>query len=247
MRSRTSIVRNWLHLALALTFLLTANGLAETFVSYNGGFHISCPDNWEQVDYQTADYYIRQATGNLNYEAVFAAKDSPSVFEGVYVILTIDTSGSLTQPQIDSAIGVIVQSLGRELKEIKLASLTADLSEEIVGFDSELQTLAAMSDVTEEGGAPRKNVLVQRFYDRGIANFYYYGPDSLLTEGLGSFSEMLTSFSTEEVGSEDADVKVADLESRGSSESTNDLVLYGGLTVILLCLVMVRIRQRKRK
>ena len=227
MRSSRLSAKNCLWLALILSLLLVTTASAETFVSYNGKFNITYPDTWEQIDYQTADFYIRQATGDLAYEAVFATKDSPAVFEGTYVILTVDTSGALDQSRIDSAIGVIVESFGRNLAELPLASFATDLSEAVV--------------------APRKNILVQKFYDRGIANFYFYVPDSLLSEGLGSLSEILASFSTETTRTDTTPVKVADLESRQSSDSTNYVVMYGGLIVILLCLVLVRIRQRRRK
>jgi len=247
MRSSRLSAKNCLWLALILSLLLVTTASAETFVSYNGKFNITYPDTWEQIDYQTADFYIRQATGDLAYEAVFATKDSPAVFEGTYVILTVDTSGALDQSRIDSAIGVIVESFGRNLAELPLASFATDLSEAVVAYDRDLQIMAAISDITEAGSAPRKNILVQKFYDRGIANFYFYVPDSLLSEGLGSLSEILASFSTETTRTDTTPVKVADLESRQSSDSTNNVVMYGGLIVILLCLVLVRIRQRRRK
>jgi hypothetical protein len=247
MRLRRFSVTSCLQLALVLSLFLTAAVLADTFVSYNGKFHITYPQTWEQVDYQTADFYIRQATGSLEYEAVFASKDSPAVFEGVYVILTIDTAGALDQTQIDSATGVILESFGRNLIELPLASFATDLTDAIVGYDRDNQLLAVMSDVTEEGAAPRKNILVQKFYDRGMANFYFYAPDSLLTESMGTFSEMLASFSTGTVQADAEPVKVADIESRKSSDSTNNIIMYAGLFVILLCLILVRLRQRKRR
>jgi hypothetical protein len=247
MRSPRFSVSRSLRLAFLLSLLIVSSVVAETFVSYNGTFNITLPETWEQIDYQTADYYIRQATGNLEYEAVFTAKDSPSVFDGTYVILTIDTTGALDQPRIDSAIGVIVESFGRNLVELPVANFAEELSEAIVGYDRDLQILAVVSDVTEEGSAPRKNVLVQKFYDRGMANFYFYAPDSLLAEDMSSFSELLASFSTEVVRTDTAPVKVADLEAREASDTTSDVILYGGLVVILLCIVLVRVRQRKRK
>ncbi len=247
MRSTRFTITSCLLSALVLAVILTTAVLADTFISYNGKFNITYPETWEQVDYQTADYYIRQASGGLDYEAVFAAKDSPSVFEGVYVILTVDTSGALDQPQIDSAIGVIMETFGRSLKEMPLASFATDLTETTVGYDPDNQFLAVLSDVTEEGAAPRKNILVQKFYDGGMANFYFYAPDSLLQGGLASFSEMLASFSTGTVRTDTEPVKVADVESRQSSGSSSNVIMYSGLVVILLCIVLVRVRQRRRK
>lgn len=234
-------------LLLAWSLLPAAAVAAETFVSYNGQFHITYPETWEQVDYQTADYYIRQATGSLNYEAVFAAKESPAVFEGAYVILTLDTSGALEQPQIDSAIGVIRETFGRTLSEMPLASFATGLTEKVVGYDRDLQVVAVLNDVTEEGSVARKNILVQKFYDRGLANFYFYTPDSLLTGSLDVLTEMLASFSVEMDQKDAAPVKVADLESRKSSDSTRNIIMWAGLIVILLCIIMVRVRQRRKK
>jgi hypothetical protein len=199
------------------------------------------------VDYQTADYYIRQATGGFNYESVFAAKDSPAVFEGAYVILTLDTTGALAQAQIDSAIGVIRESFGRNLVAMPLASFASALTDANIGYDRDLQLVAVLSDVTEEGSAPRKNILVQKFYDRGMANFYFYAPDSLLAGGLEAVTEMLASFSTDMDRTDTVPVKVADIESRRSSDSTRNIALFGGLTVILLGIILVRLRQRRKK
>ena len=236
-----------LALALLLSLLPAGALFADTFVSFNGQFHITYPETWEQVDYQTADYYIRQATGGLNDESVFAAKDSPSVFEGAYVILTLDTTGALEQAQIDSAIGVIRESFGRNFVSLPLASFATELTDANIGYDRDLQLVAVLSDVTEEGSAPRKNILVQKFYDRGMANFYFYAPDSLLAGGLGALTEILASFSTDMDRKDTVPVKVADIESRRSSDSTRNLALYGGLIVILACIILVRVRQRRKK
>ena len=230
-----------------MSLLLAATAAAETFVSYNGQFHITCPDTWEQVDYRTADYYIQQATGSLQYEAVFAAKDSPKVFEGVYVILTLDTNGALTQTQIDSAVGVVRESMDRPLVNLPLDSFPTGLTLNMVAYDTAHQILAAMSDVTDEGTAPRRNILVQKFYDRGMANFYFYSPDSLLSESLTSFTNMLASFSTDMSTVEKKPVKIADLDARKSSNSDRLVILFVGLAVILVGIIIVRARQRKKK
>jgi len=247
MRSKRFSPGGCVRLALVLSLILTTAGLAATFTSYNGKFHFTYPDTWEQIDYQTADFYIRQATGAVDYEAVFAAKDSPAVFEGVYVIMTLDTTGELTPQQIDSAVGVVRESFDRELRELPLDSFVGGLTEEIVAYDSTNKILAALSDVSEEGSAPRKNILVQKFYDRGMANFYFYSPDSLLTESLGSLTEMLASFSTDMTQRATEPVKIADLDSEDSFDSTRNVIMWGGLIVILICILMVRVRQRRRK
>ena len=228
-------------------FVLPAAAAAGTFVSYNGGFHFTYPETWEQLDYQTADYYINQATGNLDYEAIFATKDSPAVFEGVYVILTLDTSGLMSQPQIDSAVAVVRKSFDRELVDLPLDSLATGLDESMVAYDHDNQLLAVLSDVTEEGGVPRKNLLVQKFYDRGTANFYLYSPDSVMAGSMESLRAILASFSTEEVRQDTGPVKIADIESRKSEGVDPNVILFCGLAVILVGLILVRARQRKKK
>jgi hypothetical protein len=246
MSSRRLAITRHLRLALALVLVLTTSVAAGTFVSYNGGFHFSYPDTWEQVDYQTADYYIKQATGATDYEAVFATKDSPAVFEGVYVILTLDTTGQMSPVQIDSAVGVIRESFERNLVEMPLDSFAAGLTESMVAYDTSAQILAVLSNVTEEGGTPRKNLLAQKFYENGTANFYLYSPDSVLAGSLDAFTQMLSSFSTGEIEDDTTPLKVVDLESRRSSETDPTFILFCGLAVILIGLILVRVRQRKK-
>lgn len=246
MNSRNCSLTGCLWLVLILSLVLTASAVAETYVSYNGQFQITYPDTWEQVDYRTADFYIRQATGALDYEAVFADKQSPKVFEGVYVIMTLDTNGGLSQSQIDSAVSVVSESFDRPKVEIPLDSFPTGLTLKDVAYDPDRQILAAMSDVTDEGSAPRKNILVQKFYDRGMANFYFYSPDSLLSESMTALTTMLASFSTDLTQVEKKPVKIADIDARRDSKTTRYIILFVGLAVILIGIIAVRSRQRKK-
>ena len=91
---------------LALAGLVGASATAETFVSFNGKFHFSYPDSWAQVDYQTAEFYLTrgEAETEVDFEAVFSERQTFVIFQGQYLILTVDTVGNMTPEKIDSVL-----------------------------------------------------------------------------------------------------------------------------------------------
>ena len=84
--------------------LLSSGAAADTFVSYNGKFHFSYPEAWVQVDYTTAEYYLTHGNpeNQVDFEAVFSEKQSFVIFQGQYMILTVDTLGPMSAEAVDS-------------------------------------------------------------------------------------------------------------------------------------------------
>ena len=85
-----------------LTFVGTAS--ANNYVSFDGKFFITYPDNWRQIEYNVVDAYLLRfgaSQSSLQYEAVFAPGVSDPFFKGSYLILNVDTVGALDQQAID--------------------------------------------------------------------------------------------------------------------------------------------------
>lgn len=230
---------------LVAVFFLTAPASAEEFVSLNGGFRIAYPPNWMQVDYRTADHYIQQTGARLAYEAVFMDRAAPSFFEGDYLILTVDTVGELTQQQIDSALAALAEDLGREIAEVTPDEFMADTSGAILTYDRENQAVATVSDVVVGQVRPKKNILVMKFYNKGVANFYFYSAEGDFARALPLYKQIFATFTTESrqrTGGPE-EIKVYDPDARGVN--TTLFVIIGGFLVAAVVIIII-IAQKKR-
>jgi len=236
---------------LLLTIVAAASGTAETqtYVSLKGGFYITYPDDWAQVDYWLVDAYLlrnRMDTAVLDYEAAFAFKDAPHFFSGNYLILTVDTVGELKDWEIDSVLIELVRSFGRRVRHSPTADFLANLEPNLPNYDTLAKTVTILNETSEQQ-VLKKSLLMMKFYERGIATFYFYSPDSLFETSKSLFEQIVASLSTENV--EDAlpkeQLKVADLEDpEGVHEDENKkskkIYLYIGAALVLLIVVLIR-------
>jgi len=223
--------------------------IADTFVSFNGQFHFSYPDTWMQIDYMTAEYYLTRGKPDqeIDFEAVFSVKETMVLFQGQYLILTVDTIGSLRPEQIDSVVAVTADEFKRPVKEVSSdAILTASCRDSIL-FDRTSGLLAIETEVPGDSTGPRINLLVVKFYQRGIANFYFYAPSAEFSLGLPGYRQMVTSFSTENLeaalGRDSVKVAVA----KGETGVTRKyLVMFAGLLVIALAILIARVKRTRK-
>jgi len=213
---------------------------AGTFVSFNGKFHFTYPDTWQQIDYRTADYYLNQgrpADEKLDYEAVFADVQAYKVFTGQYLILTVDTIGELGPLEIDSVLDVMSGEFGRSVKRVAADSFLVRWDKETIAYDSVNQATAVISELAGDETGPRYSLMAVRFHKQGIANFFFYTPAAEFENGLPSYREMILSLSNEDLQAalpvEKA--KVVDVE---GGNTTKYVALFGGLLVIVLVIIL---------
>jgi hypothetical protein len=222
---------------------------AETFVSFNGQFQFSYPDTWMQIDYMTAEYYLTRGKPDqeVDFEAVFSVKETQVLFQGQYLILTVDTIGSLTPEQIDSVVAVTADEFHLPIKEVSPDAFLAASCRDSVVFDRADRVLAVETEVPGGNAGPRINLLVMRFYERGIANFYFYAQSTEFSLGLPDYRQMVTSFSTENL--EQAlgrdSVRVADADTEGGTNVGKYLLVFVGLLVIVAVILIVTRRAKK--
>jgi hypothetical protein len=236
---------------LLLTIVAVASGAGETqtYVSLKGDFYIEYPDDWAQVDYWLVDAYLlrdKMDTAVLDYEAAFAFKDAPHFFSGDYLILTVDTVGELKDWQIDSVLIELVRSFGRRVRHSPTADYLANPEPNLSNYDTLTKTVTILNEVAEQQ-ILKKSLLMMKFYEQGVATFYFYSPDSLFETSKYLFEQIVASLSTENV--EDAlpkeQLKVADLEDpEGVHEDENKkskkIYLYVGAALVLLIVVLIR-------
>ena len=193
-------MRSNLALAILLLVLLAGTTFTETFVSFNGGFYIEYPETWQQIDYRTADHYLSQNLGEgeePDYEAVFVDRASPAIFAGQYLILTVDTVGSLDAGQIDSVLDVISGEFGREIASVSPDSFLVQWDAERIFYDSVNQATAVITELKADETGGRINLMGMKFFENGIANFFFYSPGDQFEAGLSIYKNMMMSLSTE--------------------------------------------------
>ena len=188
--------------ALLLLLLVAATASANTYVSSAGRFYFTYPDDWEQVDYNTVDYYLMNGKADreaFNYDAAFAPKSSVPFYDAEYLILSVDSMAALTARQVDSMARDYSRVLGEPVKRVNTGSYMADAAANTPVLDTAENVLVIVSNVSDSGRVVQKNIWVQKFYEGGIANFYFYTPDSLYQKTKDLIETMVSSFSTENI------------------------------------------------
>ncbi len=233
-------------LACVLILAVAVSGLAGDFTSFRGKFQITYPEGWSQVDYQTARYYMKQTGTAAEFEAIFSAESESTVFEGIYMILTFEPTGELSQQQIDSVIEVVTGSFDRKLLSVSPDAFITELHTDNIVYDTENARLAITNEMVEDNNLVRMNMLTMQFFDQGIANFYFYSPDSLFEGHLGDFKSIVSSFATGDAVKHSSEpVKVADL--KADDDSGVPVAVWAGAAVAIGAAIITRRKASRKK
>jgi len=239
---------------LALT--LCGTGVAGTYVSLNGGFHITYPDDWYQVDYRTVDYYLSQGGSKrviYNYEVALAPKASPQWNAGAYMMLTIDSIPNMTPKQVDSVLENLAASVDRPVNRSHAGTFDAAWRAMEVSYWPDQQVGAVTIEPNVSLDDHTRTMVVLKFCPVGTANFYFYAPDTAWDAGKASFAGIISSFSTQELEKAlpKETLKVADAnrlkesESKGLPKST--LPISGGIVAVMIAIIASRRRRARKK
>ena len=244
-------------LVAAAAVLFAAPAEARHYVSFMGDFYFSYPDDWVQVDHRIVDAHLIQNKAGettLDYEAAFAPVESVPFFAGPYFILTVDTTGGgYTDAEIDSAVTAMGGKFGRKVKYFPVADFLADLKSNAPAYDEEMQTISVVNDIVEQGEIIKKHLLVMKFFEQGVATFYFYAPVDAFEQAEGVFNEVLASFHSGDVDAvlpkEDVTVAEVDFEDSDGGGASGGVspVLIIVIIVVLLVLVVAVIAGRMKK
>ena len=247
---RLSQTRTLFGLFALIVVLLAASVTAEIFESFNGQFHFAYPDSWLQIDYVTADVYLSRGNPDqeVDFEAVFSEKKAFAVFQGQYLILTVDTVGPLTTEQRDSVINSMSNEFDRPVKEVASDAFMMATCRDSIVFDRAGGRVVVETEVPGDQSGPRVNLLAMKFYDRGIANFYFYSPAGDVAANLPVYREMVMSFSTEQLQptAQSGAIKVADIES-GRNKTRNYSLFFGGPILIVILILIIQLRRKRKR
>ena len=241
-----------LFVALSAAFSAGQAGAVQTYVSLNGGFYVEYPDDWYQVDYLTFEAYLVETGADVStfdYEAVFA-QDKPGMFDRhAYLILAIDTIGALNLQQRDSVLDEMNELFDEDIQYTPSESSIASLKTGAPIYDRESQTVKILNDIVDRGQVVKKNVYAMKFYDKGIAHFYFYAPDSIYTEVQPTFQNIVSSFSTENIRAklDQEEVQLADPDRIAEDGGDPGWKIYLPWIVLVLAIIFVVIRFINRK
>lgn len=240
-----------IHGLAVLTFLISGNATADTYVSFKGKFYIQYPEDWLQVPYLTADMFFSRKGSDpsaLNYEAVFAPQSSSPFFATDYLILTVDTLEWLYDYQIDSVVDEMIKTFGKDMKYFPSWDQPTDLKSNTPVYDKNNKILTVINDVAAGDRIVKKNLMVKKFHDKGIANFYFYSPDSTFEQSKKVFQGIVNSFSTENVN------QAVPKEEGKVSETTDkdrlnfrQMMIPIGAAFIILMILLARLRKAKTR
>lgn len=235
---------------------------AKNYVSFDGKFYITYPDDWQQVDYNTVDAYLTQfgaSQKSLQYEAVFAPAASDPFFAGSYLILNVDTIGELDQQSIDSVLAELRSVFGRGIKYFPVRELKHDLKSRSPVYDAQNKTVAILNDIVQDGYPPMKNLMMMKFYEHGIASFYFYTRDSLYDQSRDMFFQIVQSLSTENIEDaleketitiarvEDRELKTSDLANEEKTGKKSSSGLNIAIFVALIVVIVLATRRKRKK
>jgi len=240
-------------LAVVLLIGLTANLLkAENFVSLNGEFYITLPENWYQVDYKTVDYFLFSGQADqesFQYEAVFADRDAIPFHNGNYLILTLEKIGNQSNKQIDSILTDLDSVFNEGNKYFPVGNLMTDLKTNSPYYDRPNKTITVLADIIENNLIVKKNIWIKKFYEQGIANFYFYCPDSVFEASKPLFNEILNSFYTDNI--EDAmpqeKLELADIKNEKESTIGKESAIPVAVIVAVIIVVIIALKKLKNR
>lgn len=224
----------------------------ETFVSFNGQFKIEIPDGWMRIDYRTVDYYLGQTSQEnelLDYEAVFSPDKKGLFYNREYLMLTVDTVGELSRRQIDSVLADMADAFEVKLERRTISNFATDLEAGTFLYDDQQQVGAVATEVYDAGKVYKISLLVVKFYEKGLANFYFFAPIENYSEVAKQFYQISSSFSTKELKEvSPKPVPVVELEEDKPwySKPTN-WVPFVGLFIVIIILARRKRLKAKQK
>lgn len=239
-----------LTLIAAIFFLNIIPVSAEPYVSLNGGFSIDLPDDWEQVDYNTADVFLlnsEYAKDYVTYEAAFSRKGYGPFHEREYLFITIDKIENSTLGDFDRFLNELVDTYEVKLINGDMDDFIYDIKADYPYFDFNRMAAMVYSEHHDYDGNAKSNITFYKHYESGIVSFFFYTPKSTFNENLELIMNVFYSFSTENLEAKipAEKLKVADIESREIDSDdniflTNPIVIIFGIILIIGLIIVIR-------
>lgn len=264
MMKRLFFVSLLLALIVAGTIASTPAHAEKTFVSLRGGFWVTYPDSWRKVDFNEVDMYLmanRAGSSMFNYEAVLSAHDARPFYRGSYMIITFDSLGTLSDKQTDSVLSSLETKFGTDVKYFPVGDFLTDMQTDEPTYDKDHKLVSIVSDITERQETLKKHLLMMKFFQNGIVNFYCYAPDTLFDSMKTVFNKVALSLSTDDIDAALARQTEVDMAPIGGGNTVEDggevdtgetdtdvtFILLLIAVVVAVVAVFLLMKQRKKR
>lgn len=245
---------------LAVIIVLSALALmanAKEYVSFNGGFYITYPDSWSQIDYNTVDLYLSRNDADSSayqYEVVLAEK-ADKFFTGDYLIIRVDSIDQMSVRRRDSVLNYYSLMYEQPVNYKPMAEIIKNIQPEIPYHDPATSSTVIYRPISVPDGDDKFNLIFFRFTDYGLVKFFFFSLNDQFETKKIEFSEIFNSFSTEDIASKvkEDNIKIADIDTKQESKKENKSKYYflfpgfGGFFIIMLIIIINRKKKQKQK
>ena len=222
----------------------------HTYISFDGEFSLNYPESWQQVDHRIVDaFLVRNDAGRstLDYEATFNLLGYSPFWKGPYFILSVEADGPYSDTQIDSVLQSMSRTFGKGVKYFPVANFMTDMESNSPVYDRERKIISVASDVVEKGELLKKHLLVMKFFEKGMASFYFYAPDSLYDSSSTVFHGILETFTYGNIDSMLAPESLEVVDADDISQDSDGVFGMPLAVLVGLCIVTVVIIARRKK
>ncbi len=250
---------------LVLAIIFPSLAAAEVFVDWQAGFHITLPDDWQQVPYSTVSAYLRVLEINpitLNFDGALSQKSDKPFFMAPHMFIAHYPVGQLNQRQIDSVLDeMAAASESGKYVEGSLTAPKVQFYEKQPMYDPELKVVAVATFV-KAPGADQISLEIRKFYEKGVAVFIAYGPRENYNSIQPIFLNIIKSFSTKDLdkAAPKESLKVVDISQRqlptaadtessidenGGAKGSNTLIYIISAAALLVGVIWLIARKKK--
>jgi hypothetical protein len=240
---------------------------ANTYINWSSEYYVNYPDNWYQVSYGTADFFLTNQNVDpttYNYDVVLAQSGDPAFFNMPYAFLHSQLVGELSNKEIDSVLNSLSKDYGNEWSSGSLKDVNRNLGMERPIYDRSMKAVAIKSRITSDV-TDKYLIEIRKFFKNGVFILLGYSPIDSLAEAQKVYLQMLNSFSDQNldaVAPKDS-FKVVDVSKReaakyneeefpqpgaekGISDNTKRII-YIVVLVIIVGAVIAAIFMKKKK
>lgn len=237
--------------------VLATTVAAKEYVSLNGGFYITYPDSWTQIEYQTVDLFLSRNDADSAaylYEVVLAA-NAEKFFTDDYLIIRIDSIDNMSDRKRDSVLNYHSLMYDQPVKYLSMDEIIKNIQPDIPYHDRATNSTVIYRPIPIPGGKDKFNLIFFRFTDYGVVKFFFYSVNDQFETKKTEFSKIFNSFSTENIEAKlkGDEIKIADIDTKQEPKKENKSKYYfifpglGGFFIIMLIIIIGRKKKRQKE
>ena len=246
---------------LALTFGISASTeSAENYVNWGKKYYITIPDDWRQIERFNVENFLTlhdKDPKGIDFDIFLCPKDAEPFYSQAYVFISAD--------QLENSVSFadsIYAGMGRDFDKLidemaNVGPISRMKSREPV-YDKSTRTITQVSQLNAQG-QDQVMTLVMKFYDFGIATFYFYTTADKYESFKDKFKEIADSFSDKDLekaadGQKPNIVDMSDINAQantpGATPATGDSdsrrIFPWAIAISLATVIFIVIRKRRR-